>query len=123
MKILCERKGWPYNQTDTASTLVKTILSNTQLEIADGVTLALYLGGTFSQSSNSQINNLSQDPTTVQIYGTETFETTMTWESNASFYGAIYVPDYTVLYNSNAEFYGSIIADTVKIDSNAGGRS
>ena len=97
-----------------------TMLSNTQLEIAEGVTLALYLGGTFSQSSNSQINNLSLDPTMVQIYGTETFETTMTWESNSSFYGAIYVPDYTVLYNSNAEFYGSIIADSVKIDSNAG---
>jgi hypothetical protein len=32
MKILCERKGWPYNQTDTASTLTKTILGNTQLE-------------------------------------------------------------------------------------------
>lgn len=32
MKILCERKGWPYNQTDTASTLIKTILGNTQLE-------------------------------------------------------------------------------------------
>lgn len=97
-----------------------TMLSNTQLEIAEGVTLALYLGGTFSQSSNSQINNLSLDPTMVQIYGTETFETTMTWESNTNFYGAIYVPDYSVLYSSNAEFYGSIIADSVMIDSNAG---
>ena len=97
-----------------------TMLSNTQLEIAEGVTLALYLGGTFYQSSNSQINNLSQDPTKVQIYGTETFNSVMTWESNSSFYGAIYVPDYTVLYNSNAEFYGSIIANYVEIDSNAG---
>lgn len=97
-----------------------TMLSNTQFEIAEGVTLALYLGGTFYQSSNSQINNLSLDPTMVQIYGTETFQTLMTWDSNTDFYGAIYVPDYTVLYNSNAEFYGSIIANTVKIDSNAG---
>lgn len=97
-----------------------TMLSNSQLEIAEGVTLALYLGGTFYQSSNSQINNLSQDPTKVQIYGTETFNSVMTWESNSSFYGAIYVPDYTVLYNSNAEFYGSIIAEYVEIDSNAG---
>lgn len=97
-----------------------TMLSNTRFEIAEGVTLALYLGGTFYQSSNSQINNLSLDPTMVQIYGTETFQTLMTWDSNTDFYGAIYVPDYTVLYNSNAEFYGSIIANTVKIDSNAG---
>jgi len=32
LKILCERKGWPYKQTDTSSTLVKTILTNTSLE-------------------------------------------------------------------------------------------
>ncbi len=32
MKILCKRKGWPCKQTDTASTLIKTILSKTQLE-------------------------------------------------------------------------------------------
>ena len=97
-----------------------TMMSQSQLEIAEGVTLALYLGGTFYQSSNSQINNLSLDPTKVQIYGTETFISEMTWESNSSFYGAIYVPDSKVLYNSNADFYGSIIADTMKIDSNAG---
>ena len=31
MKILCDRKSWRYSQTDTASTLVKTVLSNTSL--------------------------------------------------------------------------------------------
>jgi len=32
MKILCARKGWPYSQTDPASTLVKTVLGNTSLD-------------------------------------------------------------------------------------------
>ena len=94
--------------------------SNTQLEIAEGVTLTIYLSGTFTQNSNSQINNLSQDPAKLQIYGTENFTLTMTWNSNSSFYGAVYVPDATVHYDSNADFFGSVIADYVEIDSNAG---
>lgn len=28
MKIICDRKGWPYKQNDTAKTLIKTCLSN-----------------------------------------------------------------------------------------------
>jgi len=32
LKVICDRKGWKYNQTDTASTLIKTVLSNTSLE-------------------------------------------------------------------------------------------
>lgn len=96
-----------------------TMESNTRLEIAEGVTLTIYLGGTFTQRSNSQINNLSQDPTKLQIYGTEGFNATMTWKSNSSFYGAVYVPDATVHYDSNADFYGSIIGNYIEIDSNA----
>jgi len=32
MKIICEKRGWEYNQPDTARTLIKIILDNTQLE-------------------------------------------------------------------------------------------
>lgn len=32
LKVLCERRGWPYKQSDTASMLVKTLLNNTGLE-------------------------------------------------------------------------------------------
>jgi len=32
LKLICERKRWPYNQTDTAAPLVKTILGHTALE-------------------------------------------------------------------------------------------
>jgi hypothetical protein len=32
MKVICERKGWPYKQTDTAGLLVKTILNHTSLD-------------------------------------------------------------------------------------------
>jgi hypothetical protein len=32
MKVICERKGWPYKQTDTVGPLVKTILDHTSLD-------------------------------------------------------------------------------------------
>lgn len=32
MKVVCQAKGWPSQPTDTASTLLKTIVSNTSLE-------------------------------------------------------------------------------------------
>jgi len=32
MKILCDKKGWPYKQTDTASTLISTIMKKAGLE-------------------------------------------------------------------------------------------
>ncbi|MGA2146712.1 MAG: hypothetical protein ABSH49_17315 [Bryobacteraceae bacterium] len=32
LKVICQRKRWPYKQTDTANTLIKTVLTNTSLE-------------------------------------------------------------------------------------------
>ncbi|MCP4373081.1 MAG: abortive infection family protein [Deltaproteobacteria bacterium] len=32
MKIICDDKGWPYKQKDTASPLIKTIIANTGLD-------------------------------------------------------------------------------------------
>lgn len=32
MKIVCDQKSWPYKQTDTAASLIKTMLPNTTLE-------------------------------------------------------------------------------------------
>lgn len=96
-----------------------TLSSNSQLNIADGVNVTIYLGGTFTQASNSQINNLSQDPTSLLILGTDSFNGTMTWNSNADFYGAVYVPRAHVDFNSNIDFFGSISAGTFEFNSNA----
>ena len=32
MKVICDRKGWPYNSNDTAGPLIKVILANTNLD-------------------------------------------------------------------------------------------
>ena len=32
LKVICDRKGWAYKQTDTANTLIKTVLPHTKLD-------------------------------------------------------------------------------------------
>jgi len=92
--------------------------SNTQIEILEDCSLMLYLGGSFLQHSNSQINNLTQDPTKLLVLSTESFFGGLVWDSNSTFYGAIYAPRADVHYNSNADFYGSIIGRYIELDSN-----
>lgn len=97
-----------------------SLLSNSQLELADGASVTIYLGGTFEQNSNTQINNLSTDPTKLSVFGTNTFNSQMVWNSNTQFFGAVYVPRANVLYDSNADFYGSIVGKYLEsISSNA----
>ena len=93
--------------------------SNTQLEIADGVSVTIYLGGSFVQESNTKVNNLSEDPTKLIILGTDSFNGEMEWNSNSGFWGAVYVPKATVRFRSNTDFYGSIIGKSFDLHSNA----
>lgn len=93
--------------------------SNSQLIITEGSSLTLYLGGSFEQNSNTKLDNLSKDPAKVQIFGTDSFEGEMNWDSDSEFYGAIYFPLASVLINSNVDIYGSIVADFFYVDSNA----
>ena len=86
-----------------------SLLSNSQLELADGASVTIYLGGTFEQNSNTQINNISMDPTKLEFFGTDAFNSTMVWNSSTQFFGAVYVPRANVVYNSNADFYGSMV--------------
>jgi len=93
--------------------------SNSQLVIADGIKVTIYLGGSFVQESNTQINNLSEDPTSLLIYGTDSFNGEMEWNSNSELWGSVYVPKANVHLNSNADFYGSISGKSFDCDSNS----
>jgi hypothetical protein len=93
--------------------------SNTNIEIAEGVTVKIYLGGSFEQRSNTSIYNLSEDPTKLMIFGTDSFTGEMEWNSNSDFWGAVYVPNANVRFRSNSDFYGSIVGNSFDLDSNA----
>jgi hypothetical protein len=85
-----------------------SMLSNTQLDIEPGVKVTIYLGGSFTQNSNTAINNLSEDPTNLLILGTDSFNGEMEWNSNSQLWGAVYVPKAGIFLNSNADYCGSI---------------
>jgi hypothetical protein len=94
--------------------------SKSNLDIADGSEVEIVLGdGMFMQSSNSSINNLSQDPKNLTIFGTPDFKQ-MFWRSNAQFYGCVYVPDAFLNYSSNYDFFGSMICNYLHLSSNSG---
>ena len=96
-----------------------SMLSNTTLEIDPGVKVIIYLGGSFIQSSNTQINNLSKDPTNLLILGTDSFNGYMEWNSNSELWAAVYVPRADIHLNSNADFCGSISGKSFDCNSNA----
>jgi len=96
-----------------------TMSSNSTLEIAEGVSVSIYFGGSFEQSSNTEINNLSKDPTKFLMYGTDSLNGDVVWNSNTAFWGGIYVPRANVNYNSNFDLCGSVIAKSVNLRSNA----
>jgi len=93
--------------------------SNSDLIINYGASLSLYLGGTFIQRSESNVNNLTADPTKLLIYGTDSFNGVMEWRSGVSFYGAVYVPRAEIQYMSNADFHGSLVGKYIELSSNA----
>lgn len=92
--------------------------SNTILEIADGVSAAIYLGGSFVQDSNTQFDNISKNPSKLTLFGTDSFNGQMEWNSDNGFWGAIYVPRANVICPSNTDFYGSMVANYIEINSN-----
>ncbi len=98
---------------------VFSMLSNSQLEIADGVSVTIYLGGSFVQESNTQIINLSEGPTNLIVLGTDSFTGEMVWNSNTDFWGAVYVPKAHLKFCSNTNFYGSIISKSFELQSNS----
>lgn len=102
---------------DTGEFLMK---NNSTLEIAPGSSLKLVLGeATFTQLSNTAVNNLTKTASNLVILGTEEFVGEMHWNSNTDLYGTIAVPEASIHYDSNYDLYGSLVCDYLDFDSNA----
>jgi Tfp pilus assembly protein PilX len=95
-----------------------TMNNNTEFRINPGCSVTFYFGGGWALNSNSRINNMSQDPTKLVMYGTDTFTGSKTFCNTFETYAAMYFPKANVyLANTNA-FYGSIIAGRFTIGNN-----
>jgi hypothetical protein len=99
------------------------MVSNSQLHITNDADVEIYVDGRIYLESNTAVNNISQDPATLAIYGTDSLtdsgdEPGVEFDSNNDFYGTIYAPQSTISVDSNAEFYGAMFGKFVELDSN-----
>ncbi len=86
------------------------ILGNSaELGIESDASLVLYLGGDFEGKNSSTVNNETQDPQKLKIYGLDSCEI-IRFKNSSDFYGAIYAPNADVLMNNSANIYGSVIS-------------
>jgi len=96
-----------------------TLSNNSQLNITNGARVQIYFGGNWSIDNNSTINNLSQDPTNLIMYGTDTFTGSHTFSNNTATYAAMYFPKADITIYNNGAIYGSVIAKSVALANNA----
>jgi hypothetical protein len=89
------------------------LLGNSAQIIIDNNTpnssLTIYLGGNLTSQNGSGINNQTQDPQKLKLFGLDTC-TSMGFKNSNAFYGAVYAPKADVIYYNSADLYGSVIA-------------
>jgi len=98
-----------------------SMLSNSTLRIEADTKCEIILGdGTWTQASNTYINNVSKDCKNLAIFGTADFEgDVMTLRSDTTLYAVVYVPTANVTYSANADFYGAIESNKLFMSSSS----
>jgi len=88
-----------------------TLGNSAELQIEEGSSLTLYLGGDFEGKNSSTVNNETQDPQKLKIYGLDSCEN-MRFKNGSDFYGAIYAPNADVVMDNSANIYGAVVAES-----------
>ena len=86
-----------------------TLGNSAELGIENNASLILYLGGDFEGKNSSTVNNETQDPQKLKIYGLDSCEN-MRFKNSSAFYGAIYAPNADVVMDNSANIYGSVVS-------------
>jgi choice-of-anchor A domain-containing protein len=85
--------------------------NSAELQIVEGASLTLYLGGDFEGKNSSCVNNLTQDPQQLIIYGLDSCES-MVFKNGSDFYGSIYAPNAEVVMHNSSDVYGAVTAES-----------
>jgi len=94
-------------------------LSNSaQLQIVDGGSLTMYIGGSFVSKNGGLLNNVIQDPAKLRIYGLDGCKR-FDLMTEGTFYGAIYTPNAEVKSHNSVEIFGSVVAKSFVQDVSA----
>jgi len=88
-----------------------TLGNSAELQIEEGSSLTLYLGGDFEGKNSSAVNNETKDPKSLQIYGLESCQD-MRFKNSSDLYGTIYAPNADVIMDNFAKVYGAVVAES-----------
>ncbi|MHB8691114.1 MAG: DUF7305 domain-containing protein [Solirubrobacteraceae bacterium] len=107
--------------------------NNVTINLAPGVKTEIFIdspdnpgsgcpagSGTIAASNNVTWMNLSQDPTSLQIYvyGLNDGTNVVNFSNNGVFYGVLYAPQSTINLSNNAAFWGAISGNVVNLSNN-----
>ena len=88
------------------------ILNNSaELQVVDGneVSLTMYLAGDVEVKNSGAVNNLTEDPKKLKIYGLDSCQSIIL-KNGTDFYGAIYARNADVEMKNSADAFGAVIA-------------
>ncbi|MDH4202080.1 MAG: hypothetical protein OEV87_04235 [Phycisphaerae bacterium] len=88
--------------------------NNTEVEIKNNATLELYFDGDINANNSSGINNESEIPSNVKIYGTGTNQK-IDLKNSADLYAVVYAPNADMTVNNGGEAYGSFITESFEL--------
>ena len=86
--------------------------NSADIEIAEGASLILYLGGNVEQKNSSSLNNNTKDAKNLQIYGLDSCQS-MDFKNSSEMYGTIYAPNADVVMHNSNKTYGAIIVKSL----------
>jgi hypothetical protein len=87
------------------------LMNSAQIQINQNnpnASLTLYLDGDINSKNGGAINNLTEDPTKLKIYGLENCKQ-LGFDASGSFYGGIYAPNTVLNIKSSVELFGSFV--------------
>ncbi len=85
-----------------------TLKQGAELQITPGSSLQLYVDGVLTIGQYGIINNTTQDPKKLGIYGSAT-GVEYSFGQATIFYGTVYAPGVTMQLNNSADLYGSFV--------------
>jgi len=89
-----------------------------EVEILPNASLIVFLGGNLYVDNSGAINNLTQDPKKLKIFGLDTC-TNIDFKNSGIFYGAIYAPDADIHLYNGFNVYGAVVGKSFSQDVNA----
>jgi len=79
-----------------------------EIDSATDSSLVLYIGGDYEGKNGSTLNNETQDPARLKIYGLDGCQS-MVFKNSSELYGAIYAPNASIVFNNSTAAYGAVV--------------